>query len=78
MIGKEYAWSASGTKLFESGYGVALDFVVIFHCHLYAPQLRLKPLLLQFLLQGLRFSSGRIPVPLLSCGLHLRRALHSP
>jgi len=35
---KEYAGSASGTELFKSGYGVALDFVVIFYCHVYAPQ----------------------------------------
>jgi hypothetical protein len=38
VVGKEYTWSASGTELFESGYGVTLDFVIIFHCHVYAPQ----------------------------------------
>jgi hypothetical protein len=38
VVGKEYTWSASGTELFESGYGVALDFVVIFYCHVYTPQ----------------------------------------
>ncbi|KKG11190.1 hypothetical protein EO95_05430 [Methanosarcina sp. 1.H.T.1A.1] len=38
VFGKEYTWSASGTELFESGYGVALDFVVIFYCHVYTPQ----------------------------------------
>lgn len=38
VFGKEYTGSASGTELSESGYGVALDFVVIFNCHVYTPQ----------------------------------------
>ena len=33
VVCKEYTGSASGTELFESGYGVALDFIVIFYCH---------------------------------------------
>ena len=33
VIGKEYTGSASGTELFESGYGATLDFIIIFYCH---------------------------------------------
>lgn len=38
VFGKKYAGSASGTKLSKSGYGVALDFIIIFYCHVYTPQ----------------------------------------
>ena len=55
MFSKECTRSASGTELFESGYGVTLDFVIVFYCHVYAPLLRLKPLLPQFLHQELGF-----------------------
>src|SRR5690606_14510042 len=47
VVREECTWSAPGAELFYSSYGVALDFIVIFYCHVYAPRLSLFSLSLR-------------------------------